>query len=155
MCRALSIALLFGGSLLMAAAKPDETFGMKNGRFWNNLPSDDSTRSILLVGILDGWTLRSHTEEAELGKVIHALSSGGNFTTNDLADMVSSVFADTENITLPIGWVAMGCLAVQRGETTRGAVSLALRRHLAEMSKGRHVGNEIDPIDVIIRSQPK
>jgi hypothetical protein len=83
-----------------------------------------------------------------------AFNSGGDFTTNDLADMVSSVYAETENIALPIGWVAMGCLAVQRGETTRAAVFLALRKYLGDVSNKKGF-LDIDPIEVIIKSLPK
>ena len=145
MFRLICSVLLLGSSLLIAAKNPDETWEMKNGRFWNDLPSDDSTRSIFLVGMLDGWHLRGFTEATIKGKVILAFNSGGDFTTNDLADMVSSVYAETENIALPIGWVAMGCLAVQRGETTRAAVFLALRKYLGDVSnkKGLRHSREV------------
>jgi len=33
-----------GALSLMAANKPDETFGMKNGHFWHALASDNSSR---------------------------------------------------------------------------------------------------------------
>lgn len=157
MFRCIFGVLLLGAFLLIAAGKPDETFGMKNGRFWNNLPPNDSIRSIFLVGMLDGWKLREFTEETVKGKVITTFSAGDTFTTNDLADMVSSVYAETENLALPIGWVAMGSLAVQRGETTRDRVFLALRKYLADVSsrKAPIAASDIDPIEVIMQSHPK
>ena len=108
-----------------------------------------------MIGLLDGWNLRGFTQETIKGKEIIVMSSGGKFMTDDLANMVTSIYADTENVGLPVGWVAMGCLSVQRGETTRDLVFKALRKHLADLmgSQGTHYGNEVDPIDVILRSR--
>jgi hypothetical protein len=47
--------------------------------------------------------------------------------------MVTSIYADTENLAHPVGWVTLGCLAVQRGDTNRDAVMTALRKQMASL----------------------
>jgi hypothetical protein len=71
--------------------------------------------------------------------------------------MVTSVYEEPENLELPIGWVTMACFAVQRGETTRVAVFMALRKHLSNQlqRKEPHLANDVDPVDVIQNSRPK
>src|SRR5579872_2251273 len=107
--------ILAASSLLFAAEeRNDKTFGLENGRLWNSLQPD--YRHVFLLGVLHGWQLRGNTEEVMKGRVINAFASSGNFHSDELADMVTSVYADTENVALPIGWVALASLAVERGE---------------------------------------
>jgi len=81
----------------------------------------------------------------------------GKFTTVDVAKMVTSVYEEPENLELPIAWVTMACFAVQRGDTTRDAAFMALRKHLSNelRRKDAHPFNEVDPIDIILNSRPK
>src|SRR6266403_269916 len=96
----LCVIVLFATSTLRAEPPKDETFGLKNGRYWNSMPTD--CRGWFLVGLLDGWKLRSNTEELVMGKVVNAF--GGKIMASELADMISSFYAETENMGLPIGW---------------------------------------------------
>lgn len=155
MTRRICILCLLGTGLLLAAGESDETYGLKNGRFWNHLPSD--VQPSFLVGTLEGWRLRQSRETLITVKEIKAFTTSARFTTGDLADMLTSVYGDPENLELPIGWVIMACYAVQRGETTREAVFMALRKHLSNelQRKDAHPVNEVDPIDIIRNSRPK
>jgi hypothetical protein len=152
----LCFLFLIGSGLFLAASNPDDTYGdMKNGRFWNTLPSD--ARPFFLFGMLEGWQLRQLREQYIEAKVAKAFwMSGGGFTMGDLANMVTSVYNEPENLDLPIGWVAMGCYAVKRGDTTRDLVFMALRKHLSDsLSKKAHPAFEDDPIDVIEKSRSR
>jgi hypothetical protein len=62
--KTLRAVTVLGTSLLFAARQRDETFG-KNGRFWSFLQAGE--RSVFLVGILNGWQLRSTTEAVVKG----------------------------------------------------------------------------------------
>src|ERR1700680_4088130 len=98
----LCILIVAGSSLLFAADEPgDRTFGLENGRLWKTLGSD--YRDMYIRGIFHGWQLRGNTEETMKGKVLTAMTASGNFRSNDLADMLTSIYADTENVALPIG----------------------------------------------------
>lgn len=140
---------------LNAADPPDQTLRMKNGRFWKVLESVEY-RHAFVLGLMDGWELRGDTQNYHKGSVLIIMSGSGRFTTADLTSMVTSVYSDEENLTLPVGWVAMGCLAVQRGETTRDIVMMTLRKHLATlMSRKDAVSNsEIDPVELILGLRP-
>ena len=149
-----AVAILAGSSLLFAADEPnDKTFGLENGRFWSTLKPD--WKGAYLLGMLHGWELRGNTEKSIPGKVINALASSGNFDTNDLAAMVTSIYADTENIALPIGWVALAAMAVERGETNRNTVLVALRKQMTELLSGNSRRTEacFDPLDTILASR--
>jgi hypothetical protein len=147
--------ILAGSSLMFATDEPnDKTFGLENGRFWNTLKPD--WKGVYVRGIYHGWKLRGNTEETMLGKVINAFVSSGNFDTNDLAAMVTSVYADAENLALPIGWVVLASLAVERGETDRTTVFLALRKQMTELLSGSARPNTaFDPLDTILASRGK
>lgn len=109
--------ILAGSFLLSAAGEPnDKTFGMSNGRVWNALPPDVRYGSIL--GLYHGWNLRGNTEDVFMSQVWNAFL--GKFPTVEVAQMVTSIYADTENLVLPIGWVVLASHAVQRGETNWG-----------------------------------
>ena len=108
-------------------------------------------RIAFVRGVIDGWALRESTEDN--------VSSGGPSMMNgisptrssELARMLDLAYANDENLNLPIGWVLMGSLAVQRGETTTEVVMQRLRRHLADVSfRGTPVDRtELNPIDAI------
>lgn len=62
------IALLICAmALLGAETDEDQTLQLKNGRFWVRLDADQ--RTMFLVGLQDGWTLRGDTEASSLGAV--------------------------------------------------------------------------------------
>jgi hypothetical protein len=147
--------LLLSASFACSQPAADETFRLKNGRFWASLPSE--TQPMYLAGIVEGWELRADTEELVQGKVINALRRGGSVTYSELARMVSTAYSSAENLSLPIGWVLMADLAIQRGETTIEAVFPALRRHLSSISarKGGVESPGISPIDAILEVQIK
>jgi hypothetical protein len=102
--------------------------------------------------MVDGWKLRGETEDRVAGPVLTAMTFGGSINYGELVRLVDSAYTDSQNLTLPIGWVMMGGLAVQRGETTLDVVLSALRRHLADVTlRGTPVTNiEVDPIDTIL-----
>jgi hypothetical protein len=144
-------------SVVLSAAEPaDQTLHLKNGRFWNVLESAEN-RHAFVLGLMDGWQLRGDTQDIIKGSVIIAMSGSGRFTTVDLTNMVTSIYSEAENLTLPVGWVVMGCLAVQRGETTRDIVMMTLRRHLATVMarKDELSSAEIDPVELIIGLRPQ
>jgi len=89
-----------------------------------------------------------------LGKYLNAFSATGKFNTNDLADMVTSIYANTENLALLIGWVALASCAVLRGDTDRSAVFTALRKRMTYLLsiKDSHPMTDYDPIDTILAS---
>jgi hypothetical protein len=126
------------------------TFGESNGRLWTQL--SDNERPILLRGILDGWKLRGESEDRVLDQVLTAMNVGGSINYGELVRMVDLAYSDSQNLTLPVGWVLMGSLAIQRDETTRDVVLPALRRHLADVTfSGTPVTNiEVNPIDTIL-----
>ncbi len=149
------------------ADDPEQTLGMKNGRFWNNLsvpPSittktgsgEETNKVVFLVGLIEGWKLESLTKDTIPAKEALAWRGGPESTISDLAATVTAVYKDTENQPLPIGWVVMGAFAVQRGDTTRDLVFMALRKHLSKMMDGQpRPAAELDPTDVIIQSHKR
>lgn len=158
MRRLVAVFLLVAVPSIWAADNPEETFQMKNGRFWNHLgPSTDDYQSAFLLGLFDGWALRGMTKDTILGKELIVWSGGPKSTVSELATMITSVYEEPENLPLPIGWVVMGAFAVQRGDTTRDVVFMALRKHLAKMldSPAAARVSELDPIDVIMQLRKK
>lgn len=109
----------------------DQTFGVKNGRYWLRLGT--GAQAAFLAGLADGWFLGLTTQPAVLGEHLSAFRSGnaGPVSWADLAHFASSVYSDRENINLPIAWVAAAGLAVFRGETTRESVLPVLRRYVS------------------------
>jgi hypothetical protein len=136
------------------AADEDKTYRLKNGRYWNSLPpeSEGPYRLVFLTGILDGWELSEQTKEAILGKYIIVWDASGRFTTDELTVMITATYQQSENVNLPVGWVAMACLAVERGETTKDTIMLALRKHLAGLSGRTVYGHDADPVDIILKN---
>ena len=148
------VFILYAGTVVGEEAT-GKTFGMQNGRFWNDL-ADDQAHALFLIGIFDGWQLRGHTEDTVLGKVITAMSPCGS-SFGELAEMVTTAYKEPENRTLPVGWVLMASIQIQCGRTTRDAVFPALRKHLGTFSgttKGVP-GSVLDPIDVILSVSTK
>lgn len=141
-------------ALTCTAADRDnlETFGLKNGRFWNEIPKE--ARSLFLLGIFDGWELRGHSENEIPGKVLLALS-GPHVPMGELAEMLDEAYSHPENRSLPVGWVVLADRAIQRGETTPDLVFPALRKQLAERLAGTVSGDAISPIDTIRSVQTK
>ncbi len=152
MKKVLCLLLLVGGGFLLAD-DPSTTFGLQNGRFWNAMSTD--SRPYFLVGMFEGWHARQLRDDFITVKEAKAFY--GEFRTMDVAKMVTSVYGEPENLELPIAWVTMACFAVQRGDTTRDAVFMALRKHLSNELKrtDAHPFNEVDPIDIILNSRPK
>jgi len=142
-------------TLLLSADVDEETFGLKNGRFWSTLATEET--AIFLVGMVDGWKLREHTEEAIPGKVILVWNATAPFKYSELANMVGLAYANPENMSLPIGWVVMACLAVQRGDTARDPLFEALRKHLTDLRSrpGTFYTSDISPVDVILKLKKK
>jgi hypothetical protein len=152
MTRRICVLFVLGSGLLLAADTPETTFELMNGRFWNSLSSE--SRQMFLVAQRDGWILRGFTEDAIKAKVVQAFAA--RTTVADVSDMVTSLYREAENVDLPIGWVVLGCLAVQRGETSRDAVLMALRRHLSEQLNKKDANRtELDPIDIIQNPEKK
>ena len=149
------------------ADDPEETFGMKNGRYWNHMLSipeaysgkhdipGDTFKVLFLVGLTEGWKLEKLTKESI--SVKEALVwQGGASTLSDLASTVSAAYEDAENQPLPIGWVVMGALAVHRGDTTRDLIFMALRKHLTHMMDGQaRPATALDPTDIILQFHKK
>lgn len=108
------------------------------------------------MGITDGWELRGETENSAMGMVLNALRSDSSITFGELAQMVNSTYRQPENRSLPVGWVLMASMAVQRGETTKEREFPALRRHLSKcLDTSRIVpGSEINPLDTIRQVSP-
>ena len=152
--KTLCVLVLISSSLLLRAdTQEDVTFGLLNGRFWNSMAN--AQRIGFLQGLTDGWMLRTTAEDVVKGRTIIAWSGPG-FTHGELAEMITSIYADTENVELPIGWVVMASYAVKRGDTTRDAVLMALRRFKAMNRTCNPCGNsDFDPIDTIISLRPK
>lgn len=149
--KALCVLLLLGRLSLFGADEPnDETFGMANGRFWTTLTP--GLKQAYMRGMFDGWQLRSNTEKTVSGAVIFAFSASGGFTSNDVADMATSIYADSENIGLPIGWVALASLAVERGDTDRNTVLAALRKRMTDLLNGKQMrpSKDFDPTGTIL-----
>ncbi len=132
---------------LSAAAEPqDETFGLKNGRYWASMPPE--SRRGFAAGLLDGWNMRGWTEATVHGSVLGAFSGGEGFTTDALAGMITSVYADKHNLVLPIGVVGLACLAIERGEVTRDGVLKALRLRIADL-RFKKESSAFDPVAAI------
>jgi hypothetical protein len=110
----------------------------------------DDVRSIFITGMNDGWEARKFTERTAISDNI--FSASGRVRMSDIAAMVSAAYSDRTNVNLPIAWVAMACLAIQKGETTRELVFPALRSHMTAMSQGMHDLTEVNPIPVIWKS---
>jgi hypothetical protein len=143
----LSLALSVGAG---GTGNEEQTFGVKNGRFWNPL-SSDSERTLFLVGLEDGWSLRAQTEDTVSGKVILALHPCNSpMTYGEEAEMITSAYKEPENRGLPVGWVLMANSAIHCGQTSGAAVFPALRRHLADVYGKGASGNQIAPIDTIL-----
>lgn len=144
-----------GKPKLAAADNDDETNGLKNGRFWSRLPDD--AKPYFLIGLLEGWSFRQLRQGSITVKEAKAFWTRARFPAVDVSDMLTSIYRDPENLELPIGWATMACFAVQRGETTRDAVLMALRKALSDELKkpSPHPTNELDPMDVILNSRPK
>lgn len=155
MTKTLCVVCLVGGGLLFAADKPEETLGLRNGRFWNSLA--DEARPFFLIGMLEGWQFHQLRAGAFTVKEAKAFWTSTSFTIGDLGDMLTSVYSEPENLDLPIGWAMMACHAVKRGDTTRDAVFMALRKALSDevRRKDPHPANALDPMDVILNARPK
>jgi hypothetical protein len=149
--KAVCILFLFGAFPLFGADVPaDKTFGLDNGRFWNTLTP--GLKDAYMRGLFEGWRLRGNTEEKVKGSVIVVFTASGQFTSNEVADMLTSIYSDSENIALPVGWVALASLAVERGETDRSTVLVALRKQMTDLLNGKeHRPNtDFDPTDTIL-----
>jgi hypothetical protein len=147
---AAAITLTMGA---LADDKPsDQTFGLSNGRYWNSVGAD--FRKIYVIGLSDGWHLRADTEDLMKGEAIYAFSAPGGFHASELATMITAAYAETENTALPIGWVALASLAVQRGEADKNIVFSALRKFMATLqgTKGGRKNTDFDPLPTIIAS---
>jgi hypothetical protein len=111
---------------------------------------------MFLEGVYDGWHLRE-TEDTIDGKMVHILaaSKGSSLSFEELAEMVNAAYSDPENRSLPVGWVMLADLAIQRGETSRDRVFPALLRHLAAISEKTHGArpSEVSPIDTILSAK--
>ena len=107
-----------------------------------------AVRTIFLVAMIDGWTLRDNVEDIVRGDVIGAMKATG-MQYGDLMLMVDAAYAHAENLSLPVGWVVMASLAVQRGETTTDVVLVALRQARPKTAK------PLDPCDSEIHSDAK
>jgi len=145
-------AVLLSLVLLSAQSPRDQTFNLKNGRLWLSLP-DDETRSVFLMGQFDGWNLLRNTEKEIKTAVLVVMGHGGPLTMVELAAMVTKAYAAPENLSLPIGWVVMASLAVQRGEVSGDVAFAALRKFLTGLTSranGRVIGSEMNPIDLIL-----
>lgn len=143
--RKLLVVLICSAGLASSQTASDATLRLRNGRFWSTVPPE--AQSIFLMGIVDGWKLRGDTEELVRGKVALALIPGGNVSYGEIANMVSLAYADPANISLPIGWVLIAELAIQRGEATTEEALQALRKHLEE---GEVDPPGVSPIDAIM-----
>ncbi len=86
----LCLVFALGTAALFAADSGDQTLRMKNGRFWNSLPSEGEWRALFVAGLLDGWELRGYTQVQIPGKIIIAMSGTVHFTIGDLTNMVTS-----------------------------------------------------------------
>jgi hypothetical protein len=128
----------------------DQTIGMKNGRFWNSLTTD-SERTLFVLGLRDGWSLRGNTEDTVSGKIILAFHPcNSSMTYGEEVEMISAAYREPENRGLPVGWVLMANSAIHCGKTAGSSVFPALRRHLAEISGKTAAGDELAPIDTIL-----
>src|SRR5260370_5725930 len=112
----------------------DKTFSLLNGRYWTKLEPEQ--RPFFLAGMVDGWTFRKETEETVQGNVINAWGAAGNLKYSEMVKMIDLAYAEPENLTLPVGWVVMASMAIQRGDTTRDVVLSALRRFMASVTSG-------------------
>ena len=136
----------------------DKTFGLLNGHYWMKLSTEQ--RFFLLTGLVDGWAFREATEDTVKGSVILAWGiAGDNFQYIDMVKMIDLAYAEPENLTLPVGWVVMANMAVQRGDTTRDAALLALRKFLGGLKSGppdrKFYGSEISPVNTILSLKTK
>jgi hypothetical protein len=152
------MAFILSAGTVVGEEAAGKTFGMQNGRFWNDL-TDNDARTLFLIGIFEGWQLRVRTEDSVTGKVIDALSPCGS-SFGELAEMVTTVYKEPENRTLPVGWVLMASVKIQCGQTTHDRVFPVLRKHLAAVlaavsgTKGVP-GSVLDPIDAILSVSTK
>lgn len=136
-----------------AQAPSDKTFGLDNGRFWNALAPVN--REAYVAGILEGWQLRGFTENIVQARVLHLFNADAQFTSSAVTDIVSSIYRDTENISLPVGWVVLASLAIERGENDRDTVLLSLRKKMSQLRKTRdpRPGTDLIPFDAILGSK--
>lgn len=148
MKRLLIVGLLC--SIGLSAADIEQSWGLKNGRYWQEGIVTDGARGCFLAGLMDGWRLRGDTEDSVRGSVLMALEHPTPIKYSELVAMVNSAYAEPENLSLPVGWVLLGALAVQRGEVTKDGVLLALRKHLASLGSTNHLSSEISPVEIIM-----
>ena len=141
--------LLFALSTAAVAENAEETFRMKNGRFWNALNADE--RIFVVMGIDDGWELRGQTEGETQAKVLRAFNRCTTAATNgEEAEMITKAYQEPENRNLPIGWVMMADAAIRCGQTTANVVFPALRKFLADVS-GKEISYPgLSPISAIL-----
>jgi len=115
----------------------------------------------ILEGMYNGWELRQSVEAAVADDTRLAMypsrPSGQSITFSELADMITSVYKDTENLDLPVGWVMQVSLAIWRGETTREAALPALRKFLGTLQakKGTVFNQDLNAIPVILSVSKK
>ena len=129
-----------------------ETLGLNNGRFWELLPNDPGVRALYLAGIFDGWRLRGDEQDVAASSTLAVMAAGGTFTLGELVAFTNGVYAQPENLSLPVGWVLMTAFAVQRGEAAKEPLLTALRAHLAALfSRNRTpMPSEIRPTALIL-----
>jgi len=124
------------GPLLGQKADMEQTRGLRNGRFWNSI--GESTRLSFLNGMADGWEMEHRAEIQEHSSLtILGKAWVSDLTYGEMSKMVTKTYQQPENLTLPIGWVALASLAIQRGETTQDTVFPALRKFLADLESGK------------------
>jgi hypothetical protein len=141
---------------LSGAEEPgNKTFGLDNGRFWNTLTP--ANRQTYVEGILQGWQLRGFTEELVEARVLHLFNADGQFNSSDVADIASTIYRNADNLPLPVGWVVLAALTVERGENDTHTILAALRKKMSELRKTREprMGTDLIPIDAILGGKKK
>jgi hypothetical protein len=121
---------------------------LKNGRFWTQGLHTGNQRHAYVLGMLDSWEFRTSVQDRISGAELSAFVAG-NSRTEDLTAMIDSVYGQPENLSVPIGWIAVACLAVQRGEWKRDAIMTELRAHLERLRPG--TSQETSPLGVIFK----
>ncbi len=147
-----SVVVLLGVFALVGEAQDRHTGSLSNGRYWNAIIEE--RRVGFLDGMLAGWYLRGSTEKVMSGSVILATTSSGHFTTNELSQMITAAYSHAENLNLPIGWVVLACMAVERGETSQEAALVALRQFLKNLPQDILLDRleRVDPLPTIAAS---
>src|SRR5262249_24607964 len=104
-------------------------------------------RNAFILGLVDTWEFRNQIQDPITGSLLLALGASGGFRTDELSRMITSIYSDMENIQLPIGWVALACLAIERGDTDKASVLTALRKQLSTaLSKSSLEAKDLDPL---------